>query len=224
MKICIILLLCSLTASMAFAANRVARVIYYGATEDAPETAYLHQEGQRAQEVELGRHNFSESFKLAADTERVSFLQSALPKGTPAPAGAPSVEIPADWNKVLIIVLEDKSNLTFPIQLKAINANEDVFGAGDTCFVNFSEMTVLGTVGDKDLVLKPTETIVISQPRVGRGNYLQKLNAYKDDPNRQRRLVQQKCQYDPSERMVTFMVPLAPPRMVRVYSAPIIDF
>ncbi|CAA6691932.1 MULTISPECIES: hypothetical protein [unclassified Lentimonas] len=224
MRACILFLLCGLLTSTTVAADRVARILYYNAPADAPETAYAHQAGKKPQEVELGRHNFSESFKLAEETKHLFFLPNALPENTPAPSGAPSVEIPISWNKVLIIVLEDESNPTLPIQFKAINANDDAFGPGDTCFVNFSKVTVLGTVGDKDLILKPSEFEIISQPRKDRGMYLQKLDAYHQGEKIRRRLVQQKCQYDPSERVLTFMVASPPPRMVKVYSAPILDF
>lgn len=223
MKPLVYLLLCCLVGTI-YADNRVARVLYYGAPANAPEVAFVHQAEMPSQEVELGRHNFSDSFDLGPGAIRLALLPSALPEGEPVPAGAPSVAIPEGWNKVLILVFKDKSNPIMPIQLKAINANDDEFGPGELYFVNFSEMTVFGMVGEKRLISKPRTAETISAPRSGRGKYMLKLNAFKDDPEKRRRLIQQRCHYDPTARVLTFMVPLPAPRMVKLYSAPIKDF
>ncbi len=203
--------------------SRVAQIIYFGAPSDAPEMAYVHQVVEEVQEVKLGRHNFSKSFNLATKANRLYFLPRALLEDEPMPENAPSVRVPRKWKKVLILVFEDKSNPILPIQLKAINASDDEFGPGELFFVNFSEMTVFGLVGDKKLVSKPSTTEIISTPREGRGTYMLRLHTFKDDVNKRRRLIQQKCQFDPSERVVTFMVPLPAPRMVKIYSAPVKD-
>ncbi|MGJ8650360.1 MAG: hypothetical protein ACSHX4_08365 [Opitutaceae bacterium] len=213
-----------LSVSVVFSAGRSARVIYFGAAADAPKKAFVYQIGAEAQEVILGRHNFSETFKLSPEAKHLAFLPGVLPVDTPVPANAPLVNIPEGWNQVLILVFKDKSNPIMPIRLFAVNANDDAFGPGEIYFVNLSQMTVFGLVGDKKLISKPRTSEVISDPRTGRGKYMLKLDAYKDDVKKRRRLVQQKCLYDPSVRIVTFMVPLPPPRMVKVYSAPVRDF
>jgi hypothetical protein len=223
MKVLIFILLSSVALS-ASAGDRVARIIYYGAPANAPKTAFVYQVDEEAQEVSLDPHNFSESFDLSPGSIRLAFLPSALPKDVRVPKAAPMLKVPADWNKVLIFAFEDEANPVLPIRLHAINANDNVFGPGDTFFVNFSEMTVLGLVGDKKLLSKPRSTTRISNPRIGVGSYMLKLDAFKDDVNMRRRLVQQRCRYNPAMRLVTFFVPLPPPRMIKVYSAPIQDF
>lgn len=220
----LVFLLVSCLVGVAHANPRVARIIYYGGSSNHPQTVFLHQANAKSLEVELAAHNFSESFDLLPGATRIGLIDSALPEGAALPEGTSFVDLPEDWNKVLIIAFVDELNLGQTVQLKAINANDDQFGPGELFFVNFSEMTVLGQVGDKTLLSKPHATDLIKDPRSGRGTYMLKLNAYKDDPKQLRRLIQQKCQYDPKDRIVTFMVPLAPPRMVKVYSAPIKDF
>ncbi|CAA6677954.1 MULTISPECIES: hypothetical protein [unclassified Lentimonas] len=219
-----LLLLCGLAVSTVCSADRVARIIYYGAPTNAPQTTYVYQADQEPQEIRLDSHNFSESFDLSPGSNRLAFLPSLLPEDAPVPQAAPMLNIPEDWNKVLILAFEDKENPVLPIRLKAINANENVFGSGDTLFVNFSDVTVAGYVGDKKLISKPRSTARITNPRSGIGNYMIKLDVFETDENIRRRLVQQKCQYNPAMRVVTFFVPMPPPRKVKVYSAPIWDF
>jgi hypothetical protein len=223
MKLIIFLYLNCLIVSLS-AGERLARVLYYGASSEAPQTAFVYQADSESQEVELGRHNFSESFEVSDKTDRLYFLPSVLPEDTPLPTGAPSVAIGEDWNKILILVFRDESNPIMPIRLRAINANDDAFGPGELYFVNFSEMTVFGLVGEKKIISKPRSIEVVSEPRQGRGRYILKLDAFKDSIEDRRRLIKQKCFFDPNARVVTFLVPLPYPRMVKLYSAPIYDF
>ncbi|WPJ96418.1 hypothetical protein SH580_01715 [Coraliomargarita algicola] len=204
--------------------DRVARVLYYGAPAGGPEYAFVNQVNQEPQKVSLDRHNFSESFDLTEGSIRLYFLPSLLAEDAPVPESAPSVYVPEDWSKVLILAFQDKNNPTMPIRLKAINANDDVFAPGGVYFVNFSEMTVFLMVGDKELISQPHSLEMVTKPIKERGSYLLKLATFKDNPNKYRPLVQQKCQYHPDVRVLTFVSPMPPPRMVKLYSVPIPNF
>lgn len=204
--------------------DRVARVLYYGAPAGGPEYAFVNQVNQEPQKVSLDRHNFSESFDVAEGSIRLYFLPSLLAEDAPMPESAPSVYVPEDWSKVLILAFQDQNNPTMPIRLKAINANDDVFAPGGVYFVNFSEMTVFGMVGEKELISQPHSLEMVTKPIKERGSYLLKLATFKDNPNKHRPLVQQKCQYHPDVRVLTFVSPMPPPRMVKLYSVPIPNF
>lgn len=221
MKIIVFIVLSCLAVTASTA--RVARVLYYGAPPSAPNRAVVHQFDKSPEEVALDRHNFSESFELSEGSVRLFFLPSVLPEGEPTPSGAPFVNIPEDWEKVLILVFPDASNPVMPIRLQAMNASDDVFIPGAVLFVNFSEMTVFGKVGNQRLVSRPKTVEYVLKPIEERGSYIIKLDTFKDDPKKRRPLVQQKCQYHPEIRVITFISPLPPPRMVKLYSVPIPD-
>jgi hypothetical protein len=206
------------------ASNRMARVIYYGAASDAPKSAFVNQADLKVQEVDLDQYNFSKAFKLSPGATRLVFLPALLPENASIPAAAPFLDIPEEWTQVLIFAFEDKSNPIMPIRLKAMNASQDAFGPGKIIFINMSEMTVFGYVGDQKLLSKPHTTEIIENPRAGEGKYMLKLDSFKDDLSSRRRLIQQKCQYRLDERMVSFIVPLPAPRMVKIYSAPVPEF
>ncbi|CAA6691874.1 Unannotated [Lentimonas sp. CC19] len=76
-----------------------------------------------------------------------------------------------------------------------------VFGPGQLFFINMSEMTVFGYVGDKKLISKPQTTEIIEQPREGTESYMLKLDSFNGDLSTRRKCVQQRCQYRPDERI-----------------------
>lgn len=202
----------------------MARILYYGAPADAPKNAFVYQAGKTAQEVALKRHNFSKSFDLAGGDLRLSFLPSLLPEGVPFPQAAPSLDIPKQWKKVLILVFSDPSNPIMPIRLKALNANDNVFGPGEMLFINYSEISIFGLVGEKKLLLHPETTEVISNPIPKKGEYQVKLDSVDSEVESRRWLMRQTWRHQPSVRRVVFVLPLPAPRTVKLYTAPIRNF
>lgn len=212
-------------------AERVARILYYGAPPSAPEKAFVYTKTGElynlgdSLKVPLERHNFSKSFPLKSGAIRLGFLPQVLPEGTEFPVSAPGVKIPRTWSKVLLLVSHDPENTVMPIRVKAINASDDSFKAGELYFINFAKATIFGLVGNKKLMLKPMKTAIVSDPADGAGSYQVKLDTIRDGDGETRQwLVRQPWRHDPDIRRVIFIIPLAPPRVAKVYSAPIGNF
>jgi hypothetical protein len=174
--------------------------------------------------VELDKRNFSKSFDIGEGPIRMAFLPSLLAEGVEVPGSAPSVVIPEDWKKVLILAFEDASNAVMPIRLQAINASDNVFAPGGILIINFSELTVFGKLGDEKLVSRPSSVEFIKQPIPERGHYATSLYTYQSDSKKRRPLLKQRWQYNPGVRIITFITSAPPPRLVKLYSAPIPDF
>lgn len=204
--------------------KRLVKVMFYGAPAGAADKAYVYQRGGDPQEVTLDKYNFSDSIELKKETAQIAFLPHMLSEDEPVPTGAPVVKVPPSWNRILILVSEDKGNKVMPIKMLPINASQGAFGSGEVAFMNFSEMTVFGKVGDKKLVSKPRSKEVVKSPASSMETYMVVLDTYKDSIEKRRRLVQQKCQFNPAARVLTLVLPMPPPRMVKLYSAPINDF
>ena len=205
-------------------AKRYAKFLFYDSPADAPKNAFVHQAGLEPQEVVFDRYNFTDSLELSPTATRFFFLPNQLAEDVKPPKGAPFVKIPKTWSKVLILVVEDKSNSVMPIRMLPINASDDAFGPGELSFINFSDVTVFGKVGNKTLHSKPQSSELIKRPIAKAGNYMVVLDSFKGSKKNRRRLVQQKCQFDPAARVLTLILPLPPPRLVTLYSAPISDF
>ena len=205
-------------------AERVARIIYYGASKAAPKTAVAYDESGASQAVKLGRHHFSDSFEIPSGDIVLTFVSKELPDDQPLPETAPRLKIPKGWKKVLIVVSEDMENAVFPITLNAIDASDNVFGPGELLFINFSDIGVFGMVGDKKLVLKPQATALISNPASKREDYYVQLDSVESTIETRRWLLRQRWRHQPKQRYVAFVLPMAKPRVAKIYATPIRDF
>jgi hypothetical protein len=205
-------------------ADRVARIMYYGASKAAPKTAFAYDQSGASQVVELGRHHFSDSFEIPSGDIVLRFVSKALPDDQPVPETAPGLKIPKEWKKVLIMVSEDLENTVFPITLNAIDASDDVFGPGELLFINFSEIAIFGMVGDKKLVLKPETTALISNPASKREDYYVQLDSVESTIETRRWFLRQRWRHQPEQRYVAFVIPLPKPRVAKIYATPIRNF
>ena len=205
-------------------AERVARIMYYGASKAAPRTAFFYDEKGTSQAVELGRHHFSDSFEIPSGDIVLKFVSKELPDDQLPPETAPELKIPKKWKKVLIMVSEDLENAVFPVTLNAIDASDDVFGPGELLFINFSEIGVFGMVGDKKLVLKPQATAVISNPASKREDYYVQLDSVESTIETRRWFLRQRWRHQPKQRYVAFIIPMPKPRVAKIYATPIRDF
>lgn len=228
-KAVLLVTICMMATASVHAA-RAARILYYGASKTAPNTSFVYTGTgdaynlSKPQEVDLERHNFSKSFDLATGAIRLGFLPQELPKDGLFPDAAPSVNIPKSWSKVLILVFEDLDNPVMPIRLQAIDASEKVFGPGELLFINYSEASIFGLVGDKKLILKPQATVLVSEPAKEKGAYKVKLDSVTDSLDTRQWLLRQSWRHEPGVRRVVFVFPLPAPRVAKLYTAPIRDF
>jgi hypothetical protein len=213
-----------LLTTSSVSAERVARIMYYGASKAAPKTAVAYDESGALQTLELGRHHFSDSFEIPSGDIVLKFVSKELPEGQPVPETAPQLKIPQKWKKVLIMVSEDSGNTVLPIALNAIDASDDVFGPGELLFINFSEIGVFGMVGDKKLLLKPKGTALISNPASKREDYYVQLDSVEGTIETRRWLLRQRWRHQPKQRYVAFVLPMPKPRVAKIYATPIRNF
>jgi hypothetical protein len=213
-----------LLVSSSVSAERVARIMYYGASKAAPKTAFAYDENGGSQAVELNRHHFSDSFEIPSGDIVLQFVSKELSEDQLIPETAPRLKIPKEWKKVLIMVSEDLENAVFPITLNAIDASDDVFGPGEILFINFSEIGIFGMIGDKKLVLKPQATAVISNPASKREDYYVQLDSVEGTIDTRRWFLRQRWRHQPKQRYVAFVIPMPKPRVAKIYATPIRDF
>lgn len=143
---------------------RTAKILYFQAPKEAPENVFIYQNNQNPFKQNLPKNNFSSAIKLVEGDLDLQFLPSFLLEDEAFPENAPSVKIPAEWNKILILVSNDPTNALLPVKLRIINASKELVGNGDLIFLNLSTDTIKGTVGDKELELKPDTTEIIKDP------------------------------------------------------------
>ncbi|MFC7338716.1 hypothetical protein ACFQY0_16090 [Haloferula chungangensis] len=205
-------------------AERPVRILYFHAPVNAPKKASVYGAGKMLAETELPRDNFSESFEIPDGNLNLSFLPSALEEGAKPPKNAPSVAISENWSKVLLLVQEDKSNAAMPIKLMAIDASDNVFGPGSIYMMNLSTIRIGGTLGNKELDLKPRSVQIVKSPSAKDGYYPAILYAQIKKGEKPQRFIKQMWGHDDNIRKVLFVLPKPPPHYATYYSAPIRDF
>lgn len=171
--------------------------------------------------TELPRSNFSQTFEIPIGDIKLAFFPELLEEGMDVPEGAPSLNISEKWQKILLLVFEDENNKTMPIRVQAINASESVFAPGSICMINFSEIGLAGTIGDKKVLLKPRAIQIIKKPSSENGYYRVKLDKYLKTENQPKRFIRQMWGHDNEVRQLLFILPKPAPIHATYYCAPI---
>ncbi|BDS05909.1 hypothetical protein NT6N_09490 [Oceaniferula spumae] len=207
-------------------ADRPVRILYFQSPADSPEEAYLYAGPKMIGQTELPRYNFSKTFEIpnAKNKIRLTFLPKPLEEGQKIPRGAPSVIIPTQWQKVLLLVSENKNNSTMPIKVTAINASNNVFGPGSIYMMNLSQLRIGGTIGDQKIDLQPRTVKIVKNPSNTNGVYPTKLYSVHKPGDTPQRFIRQMWGHDNQERKVLFILPKPAPQHATYYCAPLRDF
>ena len=204
--------------------GRPVRMMYFMAPAGAPEEAYVYAGTEEVGQVVLNRTNFSKTFYISKGAVKLSFFSKSMDVEQPFPTSAPSVVVPEEWQKVLLLVFLDKENKVIPIRVKAINAGDDKFGPGSIYFLNFSNVYVSGMVGERKLSLKPKSETILKNPMNENGVYPAKLDAMVKGEKKPRRFIRQMWSNSDKIRNVLFIFPKPAPMHATYYCAPIRDF
>ncbi|MDP4612090.1 MAG: hypothetical protein NWT02_12955 [Opitutales bacterium] len=202
-------------------ADRTAQILYFRAPKDAPKSAVIYQASEAPFEAELKRNNFSKSFKLSDGDIVLHFLGSKLVEGEEFPVGAPSVSVPAAYEKVLILAFTDPQNPVLPVRFKVINANQGSFGEGDRMFINFTDNKIAGAVGRKKLELGPFSVAVVKDAAGPKEEYSVSLDRLAPEQDKPVTFIRQNWRQSANQRSLIFI--FSPPggSGVTYYNAPI---
>lgn len=205
---------------------RSAKILYLKAPKTAPQEAFLYQgnsDGLKdAIKVPLPKNNFSNTIELADGDIKLYFLESKFEgSNEDFPKNAPSVSIPAAWEKVLIFAHTDSSNPVLPIKFKVVNANQDKLAVGDLMFINSSDSDIYGMVGSQKLSLKAKTTAIITKQGVSKKLYDVKLNRLDKERNISVAFIRQSWPLSSSRSAVVFIYKSMNSNRVTYYTAPV---
>ena len=185
-------------------AGRSAQVLLFKPPAGAPASVFLHSGVKEPFKIDLPQVNFSDSFELPKGELNLRFLETALPADAEMPAGAPTVRIPEAWDNVLLLAFTDPANKILPLQFKAINASGSVFGVGDTLIVNFTEATVTGTFGNRNLTVRPKEQLIAGDVSGGNTSFKVQLDSVTKETGRAP-LIRQVWRHYPASRQLVYI-------------------
>ena len=202
--------------------GRPAKIIYYKSAADAPSESSVYFQGSYIAQVALSKRGFGETFTIPTGNIKLNLLANPLENTDKVDENAPVVSVPATWDKVLFLVFEDKKNEVMPIKIKAIDASEDKFGNGSLYMLNFTKFTVIGTMGEKEVILKPLSEQILKDPISGYGTYPVSLDLKVSKTTKPRRFVRQPWSKSSNKRSVLFVFPQG--NYASYYAAPIRNF
>jgi hypothetical protein len=216
----IFLLLPSILIALATlaSAERVVRSIYYQGSEDAPRKAFLYGVSGKHVEVTFPRSNISDAVKLPDGGENFFLVPEVLPEDGVIPKNAPRVGIPKAWTLSALLISKDASNPVLPVRATPVNMSDSVFKPGEMLWINLTDITVGGRIGDTKLLLKPKSNGLLKTPKSERGDYPVVIDCLIPGDKKTRWLVRQTWRHNPRARQLVFVQPLEPPRIATLHS------
>jgi len=197
-------------------------LMYANAPKDAPQIAFIYSNGELISETKLPARKFAPVINLPRNATKLYFLPKELEEGQKKSFSSyPSVNIPKDWKKIVLLLFEDSQNKEMPISVKALDASNSVFGPGSIYVINFSEMLVKGKIGNKEVEIKPKDRFVLKNPVNKTGFYPAVLQLYGADLKEPKRFVKDTWGYSKDNRKMLFIFPQPAPRYARYRMAPI---
>ncbi|MFC5051406.1 hypothetical protein ACFPK9_12395 [Rubritalea spongiae] len=185
----------------------LARCIYFNAPSNVPRKLLLLQ-GRQSDTIDVLTKNFSDSIKIKKSTERIYLAPMGVDlKQDGLKQKLPSVRIPENWSKVLIVLTNDSSNTILPIKLNIVDASDDKFGPDDMMFVNFSALGYIGSVGEKKVKLKPKSNLTIDNLMSRNGSASLELDMFLPEENTLRRFARRSWPCSTNDRLVFFVLP-----------------
>ena len=145
------------------AAERTCRILFLERPAGAPKTLHLFI-GTTSQKVELPSMNLSPIYKLAAGAIPLKLLTAQVEDPKAVSPDAPSVDIPADYTDFFLLVSSDPENKIASVKLKAIHLEKENFKLGQTLWINQTDKTIEGKLGEQIVSLGPESSTIVDLP------------------------------------------------------------
>ena len=159
-----------LSMSLPCKGEKAMRVLHVAVGETKLEDCVLY-DGATSRRIDLPRRNLSEPLPLPDGDLVVRALQKPLGPEEPMPEDAPSVRIPEEWARCVLVFMPDPSNKVFPVRIIAVEASDAKMPLGHTLLFNCTEATLKGTFGGVGVTCKPGRSVKIPPPRRDSGDY-----------------------------------------------------
>lgn len=208
---------CLLISLATPATARTCRVLFLGATADAPRSLQLF-DGTTAQPIELPRMNFSPVYELAVGDITLRLLENAPEGAEDIPAGAPKATIREGVSDFYLLVSPDPGNESLPVSIQIIDADARDFQKGQLMWFNLTGNRVGGKLGSQKLALEPNSKKTTDAPTKGSEDY--PVDIYYQMPGKEEvwPLCETKWLHNPNARIVMFVLPETGSRVPRIMS------
>ena len=197
-------ILCFLVGSFC-CSGRTIQFMYFNQPPNAPQKAFMFEGEKQPIEVDLPKYHFTPCYEIGAGENTLYFLPALLEKEQGLPKGAPSVTIPAGWQKVLVVAYQDVRNSVMPVKFRAFDASPANFDNSDTLFINLSPKVVHGTLGNTPVVVNPDTTWVAKYAPADGEDYNVTLSQMNSDKSEDYRFLTKVFRHYTDRRRVFFI-------------------
>lgn len=196
--------------------GRSCRILFLQRPADAPKTLQLF-DGTAFQEVALPSMNLSPVYRISPGAVKLRFLTDKVDNPASVSPEAPTVEIPAGDGDFYLLVSSDPQNQIAPVSVQAFLPTP-VFKVGQMFWINLTDKTIEGKLGDHPVSIKPTSSKVVEAPIHETGSYQVDLNfqTQADAEGTNHSLCQTQWTHDPNSRflVLVFSEGKSPPRIM----------
>jgi hypothetical protein len=183
---------------------RTCRLLFLGATDDAPQKLQLF-DGKSSQEVELPRMNLSQVYHLPGGALSLRMLTTAPTKPEDVSPGAPKAIIPEAMMDFYLLIITDSTNKIAPVKMQVIDADSTKFKKGQMMWYNLTGNSVGGQVGSEKLAMKANSRLILNAPAPTTEEYNVKLSFVRSGESQFNPLFEGKWTHDTRTRTILFV-------------------
>ncbi len=199
--------------------SRTCRVLFLGGGDNDAKTLHLY-DGTASREVELPRLNLSPVYPLPGGALTLRLLAAPAVKDQPVNPAAPSVAVAETVGDFYLLVSPDPANKAVPVRLQVIDATADRFKVGQMLWFNLTANDVGGQVGTQKLAIKARSKVILDRPADKAGDYGVNLSYRMTGKEALYPLCETRWIYDPTSRIVLFIINEPGNRTPRVLGFP----
>lgn len=186
------------------ASKHTCRILFFDAPRGTPKKLHLF-DGQKTQEVELSKMNFSPVYVLPGGPLNLRLLSSPPSDPQKIPAEAPSAQVPEKMVDFYLVLTSDPTNKVAPVRMQIIDAGFDKVKSGQMLWFNLTPNTIGGVVGSQRLVVQPNSRTVLDAPSLKTGEYPIQLYFQIPSDDRTHPLCSTSWGHDPRGRNIVFI-------------------
>jgi hypothetical protein len=185
--------------------ERSCRIIYLEKPADAPEEAHLF-DGTASHKVALSSMNFSEVVMLPEGPLTLGLTPHPVSSPDDFPSGAPTAKIPATITDLYLVVVSDPENEVFPVRMLPLDVGAGKLKAGQTLWINLTNHTIAGKLGNETLTLPAGERVVGKAPLASSGYYKVRFLYQPDGQSEFMPVMQKSWWFDANSKNLGFII------------------
>lgn len=184
--------------------QRTCRIVFLDRPTGAPTSLHLY-DGTSSQEVELPSMNLSPVYKIASGNIQLRLLATKVEDPNTVSPDAPSITIPESYTDFFLLVSSDPDNRIAPVSIKGLSPTSEAFKLGQMLWINLTDKTIKGKIGDQSISLNAESSAVVEAPRNDSGDYPVLLNYLIEGKDDVYAICETQWQHNPASRAIVIV-------------------